>query len=85
MIGYENFGVNFDDPDLRLICEQMEMWLDRMNQDGFDPRDLIDVMNTYALFFGFTYAELEGFDDRVAKIRGQVIDAKAEVLEKQVH
>lgn len=85
MNGFENFGVNFDDPDLRSICEQLESWLEGMHQDGHEPTDLIEVINTYSLFFGYTFADIEDFDNKVAKIREHVMETRDEALQRLIH
>ena len=81
----ESLEIDFGNPEMRDIYECLMDWIESMETSGFGIEDIIEVLHTYSLIYGYTFAEEESIDRAISDIKTKVIQKKTERESATLH
>jgi hypothetical protein len=81
----ESLEIDFGNPEMRDIYECLMDWIESMETSGFGIEDIIEVLHTYSLIYGYTFAEEESIDRAISDIKTKVIQKMTEGESATLH
>ena len=81
----ESLEIDFGNPEMRDIYECLMDWIESMETSGFGIEDIIEVLHTYSLIYGYTFAEEESIDRAISDIKTKVIQKMTEEESATLH